>query len=107
MQVRPRIVVENPDMVQPDIMKYIGHLWHDLQPNERVYYQDKAAVDKKRYQNQMNAFHKEINRLSRGKVARDSDTVSDNSKQFNKSSGQVVATNKESPSFAVSAYVTQ
>jgi hypothetical protein len=92
-QVRPRIVVENPDMVQPDIMKYIGHLWHDLQPNERVYYQDKAAIDKKRYQNQMNAFHNEINRLSRGKVTRDSDTVSESSKQFNKSSGQVVATN--------------
>lgn len=86
MQMRPKIVLQNPEMVQPEVMKYIGHLWQDLQPAELAYYKKKAEVDKQRYYGQMAAFNKELQRVEKASSTKSDDVASEDSKKFNKAS---------------------
>ena len=46
-----------------EIMKQVGKKWQNLDPVERKIYQDKADLDKIRYQKQLKDFEKEVDKL--------------------------------------------
>ncbi|KAH0788152.1 high mobility group protein B3 [Histomonas meleagridis] len=45
-EVRPKIVEENPDILQKEIMKKVGQMWRDLSDEEKKVYNEKAAAEK-------------------------------------------------------------
>lgn len=54
--IRPELKEKNPDLKIGDLAKKIGALWQEMKDDEKKKYQDMAAADKERYEEEMNAF---------------------------------------------------
>lgn len=54
--VRPMVVFEHPDLSLPAITKEIASRWRALPPEEKAPFEEKSALDKRRYQMEMAAF---------------------------------------------------
>ena len=55
-EMRAKVVADNPEMKNTDIMKKMGELWHELEendPDEHARYQELAKEDKARYEEEM------------------------------------------------------
>lgn len=48
-QIRPTVVFERPDLNLPGVTKEIAQRWRSLTPEERIPFEEKSKLDKKRY----------------------------------------------------------
>jgi hypothetical protein len=54
--IRPMVVLERPDLTLPAVTKEIASRWRAMTPEEKAPYEEKSAMDKRRYQMEMAAF---------------------------------------------------
>lgn len=55
--VRPGIREENPDMKITQVMSQIGAQWRELTDEDKKPYEEQAAKDRKRYENEMKEYN--------------------------------------------------
>ena len=54
--IRPELKEENPELGIGDIAKKIGARWQEMKDDQKKKYQDMAATDKERYEEEMTAY---------------------------------------------------
>jgi hypothetical protein len=55
---RPLVVNDNPDLAAKDVVKELAKMWKELDEEEKNKYVKLAAIDKKRYEKDMDTYSK-------------------------------------------------